>query len=395
MGAAEKFQQVRQHTLALIEGLSAEDCCVQAMPDASPAKWHLAHTSWFFETFILARFAPGFQPFDAAYKVLFNSYYQGVGEQYPRPKRGLLTRPALPEVLAYRRHVEHGILQLLQAAPADQALLSLLELGLQHEQQHQELLLTDVKYLLSCNPLAPAWRVDCRASSPETQAMHAPQSAWRSCEGGLQEIGASGAGFCFDNELPRHTVYTAPFAIAATPVSNAQWLAFIEAGGYQEPQYWLAEGWDMLRREGWQAPLYWRRQNSAWQAFTLNGLQTLPLAAPVMHISYFEADAFARWAKARLPSEAEWEIAQAQGVLEHAFDRVWQWTQSSYAPYPGFQIPPGAVGEYNGKFMVNQYVLRGASLATPTGHARATYRNFFPASARWQFAGLRLARDLT
>lgn len=397
----QAFSRVRATTMDLVKGLSAEDCCVQPMPDASPMKWHLAHTTWFFETFILQEWeaagARGFVPFDADFKVLFNSYYNGVGRKHPRPQRGMLTRPELSRVLEYRKQVEERILNLLATAASadDSRLHALLELGLQHEQQHQELMLTDLKYLFFCNPLAPAWR----DQSPDYHLLSAcGEPAWLRFEAGMVEIGAQAdGGFCFDNELPRHPLYLPQFEIASHLVSNAQWLAFIAAGGYQDPEWWLAEGWDFIAQREITHPHYWRQlEDGSWQEFTLSGWQALQAQAPVLHLSYFEADAYARWAGARLPTEAEWEVAAASGraQLAQLFDTAWQWTSSSYAPYPGFRPAPGLVGEYNGKFMVNQYVLRGASLATPGGHARLTYRNFFPTAARWQFTGLRLARDL-
>ena len=382
--AAARYAAVRAATEALARPLSAEDCCAQSMPDASPVKWHLAHTTWFFETFILEAHESGFRPFDPAFRVLFNSYYQGVGRQHPRPQRGLLTRPGLDTVLAYRADVDARMARLL-AAPEVQALL---ELGLQHEQQHQELILTDVKHLLWCNPLWPAYQGD-----PEWPAEAATPLRWHRFEGGLAEIGHAGAGFAFDNETPRHRVYLHPCELAARLVANAEYLAFVEAGGYRDPAHWLAEGWDWCRAQRIAHPLYWREESDGWSEFTLAGARPLAPHQPVAHLSYYEADAYARWAGARLPTEAEWEAAACAMPLQLP-GRVWEWTQSSYAPYPGFAPAPGAVGEYNGKFMVNQYVLRGGSCATPAGHVRATYRNFFPATARWQFSGLRLARDV-
>ncbi|MBS0508458.1 MAG: ergothioneine biosynthesis protein EgtB [Proteobacteria bacterium] len=414
-GAAQRYTAVRAATEALVQPLSPEDCCVQSMPDASPAKWHLAHTSWFFETFILERHEHSFRAFDPAFRVLFNSYYQGVGRQHPRPQRGLLTRPSLATVLAYRSDVDARMRRLLQQPEPGAQLAALLELGLQHEQQHQELLLTDIKHLLWCNPLWPVYR-DMPAA-PEGVAT-AP-GGWQEFEGGLMQIGHEGAGFAFDNELPRHSVYLQPYALATRLVTNADYLAFMADGGYGDPAHWLAEGWDWCRSQQIAHPLYWRQEDGLWHEFTLAGGQPLAPQQPVVHLSYYEADAYARWAGARLPTEAQWEAAAAKaqvtghfadsglfqpradhqqgrqgGALQQMFGDVWEWTQSSYAPYPGYATAPGAVGEYNGKFMVNQYVLRGGSCATPAGHVRASYRNFFPAAARWQFTGLRLARDL-
>lgn len=394
MNLASHFEAVRQQSLRLAAPLSAEDCCVQSMPEASPSKWHLAHTSWFFETFLLEPFEAGFKPFHPAFRVLFNSYYNGVGDKHPRAQRGLLTRPDLDEVLAYRAAVDQRILALLQARPGDARMAELMALGLHHEQQHQELMLTDLLHLLAQNPLQPAYRSDAQDLTPPVSAQ-----AWLRFAGGLQDMGHRGNGFCFDNELPAHQQFLQPFELATRLVSNAEFLAFVEAGGYHQPELWLAEGWDWLRSQGLSKPLYWRQDDAGpWMAFGLHGLQPLDPHAPACHLSLFEADAFARWAGARLPTEFEWETAARAAsqipALQQMHGHVWQWTSSSYAPYPGFAPAAGAVGEYNGKFMVNQYVLRGSSLATPGGHARDSYRNFFPAHTRWQFSGIRLARSV-
>jgi ergothioneine biosynthesis protein EgtB len=378
---AGRYPSIRKATEALAEGLSAEDCALQSMPDASPVKWHLAHTTWFFETFVLERHAAAHRPFDPAFRFLFNSYYNGVGEQYPRPQRGLLSRPGLDEVLRYRAHVDEGMRVLLAGRTLPVEALDLIELGLHHEQQHQELIVTDLKHLLSLNPLAPAYR-----DGTPARAAHA-LLAWSAHRGGEVEIGHDGNGFAFDNELPRHRVLLAPFELASRPASNAEFLAFVDDGGYRRPELWLSEGWATLQAQRWEAPLYWRKHDGAWMQYTLQGLQPLDPHASAAHLSHFEADAFARWSQARLPTEFELEAAGG------AFADVWQWTSSSYGPYPGYRPAPGAVGEYNGKFMSNQYVLRGGSSATPAGHLRASYRNFFPSAARWQFSGVRLARD--
>ena len=380
---AGRYPLIRKASEGLAAPLSAEDCALQSMPDASPVKWHLAHTTWFFETFVLARFAHAHRDFHPGFRYLYNSYYNAIGEQFPRPQRGLISRPSLEEVRRYRAFVDEGMAALLGGATLTDEALGLVELGLHHEQQHQELILTDVKHLLSLNPLAPAYG----AGGPHPARSSAPL-AWRSFPGGDIEIGHDGTGFAFDNEMPRHRAVLVPYELASRPASNAEYLAFVEDGGYRRPELWLSEGWSAATAQGWQAPLYWRRREGAWQEFTLAGLEPLDPARPVTHLSHFEADAYARWAHARLPTEFEWEHAARE------FGEVWEWTSSSYGPYPGYRPAPGAVGEYNGKFMSNQYVLRGGSCATPAGHARRTYRNFFPSGARWQFSGVRLAREV-
>jgi ergothioneine biosynthesis protein EgtB len=405
-GLGARFQRVRRQTLALCEGLSAEDLQVQSMPDASPGKWHLAHTSWFFEQFVLGR-QPAYQPRDAAWLYLFNSYYQSVGPMHARPQRGLLSRPSLDEVHAYRHYVDDAVSGLLSASD-DPQLAALIELGLHHEQQHQELLLTDIKHAFWCNPLQPAYRAMPAAPAAAT-AVPLRFVAGRE---GIVEIGHGGADFAFDNETPRHRALLQPHALANRLVTNAEYLAFVREGGYRTPNLWLSEGWTTVQQEGWQHPLYW--QDDLSSEFTLAGVRALEPQAPVSHLSYYEAEAFARWAGARLPTEAEWEAA-AQGVavsgnlqdaqrfapcaaiagdgLLQLYGDVWEWTASPYVSYPGFRPLPGALGEYNGKFMCGQWVLRGGSCVTPREHIRASYRNFFPPHARWQFAGLRLGQD--
>lgn len=392
----QRFHAARRRTVSLAKPLSEEDCCVQSMPDASPIKWHMAHTTWFFETFILEKFEANFRPHHQAFRVLFNSYYNGVGQKHPRAQRGLLTRPSTDEVLAYRHNVDARMGSLLEglmrdgAVEASQAVAAIVELGVQHEQQHQELMMTDVKHLLAQSPLFPAYEVNS-----DLRAAKALPMAWLPCGAGAVEIGHQGAGFCFDNELPRHRQFTEAYSLASRLVTNGEYAAFINEGGYRDPALWLSEGWDWLRANALEQPIYWLRGEAGnWQEFTLHGLQTLDSQAPLLHISYFEADAYARWAGARLPTEFEWEAAVAKHAdLGQAYGTAWQWTSSSYAPYPGFSPAEGAIGEYNGKFMVNQYVLRGSSCVTPEGHARLSYRNFFPVTARWQFSGIRLAKS--
>lgn len=408
------YRRVRGMTSRLVQPLAIEDQVIQSMPDVSPTKWHLAHTSWFFETFIL-KAVPEYRVFHRHYEYLFNSYYNGVGEQFPREQRGLLSRPTVSEVTEYRRRVDEAMLALLETDGLSPHTLDLVELGLHHEQQHQELILTDIKHVLSQHPLFPIY--------DETLHLH-PSSmvAGRnalSFESGLYEIGHSENEFAFDNEGPRHRVYLDQFQVDDRLVTNGEYLGFMDDGGYERPEFWLSLGWQHVQHEGWQAPLYWLRDGNEWHGFTLAGLRPIDENAPVAHVSYFEADAFARWAGRRLPSEAEWEIAARDEPMagrfadtllsmdetfhpsshdpaselppRQFFGDVWEWTSSPYVPYRGFQPAEGAVGEYNGKFMCNQYVLRGGSCASSTDHLRASYRNFFPPATRWQFSGLRLA----
>jgi dimethylhistidine N-methyltransferase len=406
---AVRYRAVRAETERLAAPLSPEDQCVQSMPDASPAKWHRAHTTWFFECFILLKHLPHYQPYNPEYNYLFNSYYEAVGKRHARDRRGLLTRPSAEEVNAYRRYVDRAMCKLLEGAEPTEALRSLVELGLQHEQQHQELLLTDILHVFAQNPLLPAY-APFRSCGVEG----APPAEFIAFDGGLAEIGHHGRGFAFDNEMPRHEVLLPPFRLMNRLVTNREWLAFMADGGYLAPKLWLSDGWKCAQAEGWQAPLYWSERDGEWFTITLNGLKPVDRDAPVCHVSYYEADAFARWSGRRLPSEAEWEHAAAQlatgcgnfrddGYLRplpagrrpgfQLFGDVWEWTQSSYSPYPGYRAPEGAVGEYNGKFMVNQMVLRGGSCVTSRDHVRASYRNFFYPHQRWQFSGLRLAED--
>lgn len=403
----DRFLAVRRLSETLARPLSPEDQTVQSMPDASPTKWHLAHTTWFFETFVLRSHLPAYRAFDPAYEYLFNSYYEAVGPRHPRPQRGMITRPGVEEILAYRRHVSEAMADLIGAGRGEGA--ALIELGLHHEQQHQELILMDAKHMLSMNPLFPVY-----AAEEIAPADGAPALGWIDFEGGLVEMGHAADGFAFDNEGPRHRVWVDPFALATRLVTCGEYAAFIDDGGYRRPELWLSAGWDCVKQRDWQAPLYWHREGDHWNVFTLSGLHPMRTDEPVCHVSLYEAAAFAKWAGKRLPREAEWELASAdvalagnmlederfhpvaargEGMVQMIGD-VWEWTASPYVAYPGYREPPGAIGEYNGKFMANQMVLRGGCAATPRDHIRKTYRNFFPPDARWMFGGIRLAEDL-
>lgn len=407
----DEFFATRKLSLTIAEPLSPEDMTVQPMDDASPTKWHLAHTTWFFETFILTPHLNGYRPFDDNFTYCFNSYYETVGPRHARPKRGLLTRPTADEVFAYRRYVDEALRELFASGDAAKpSIATLLDLGRNHEQQHQELMLSDILALFAANPLRPHYRTG-RTQAPLART---PAMNWRTYEGGMAEIGHAGEGFAFDNEGPHHQTFVQPFRIADRLVTNGEWLEFMADGGYRTPILWLADGWSVVQRDGWQAPLYWEERDGAWMQMSLDGLLPIDPGAPVVHVSYYEADAFARWAGKRLPTEFEWEVASrdagglvntmgsgalrplpagaGDGLMQMQGD-VWQWTMSSYQPYPRFRPAKGAVGEYNGKFMVSQQVLRGASCITPDNHSRNTYRNFFYPWQRWQFAGLRLADD--
>jgi len=411
----EQYQRVRRFTEHLCEPLVTEDYVIQSMPDVSPTKWHIAHVTWFWETFLLLPALPGYQSLHPQYAYLFNSYYNTLGQRHCRPLRGLISRPTVKETYAYRRYVDEHVLDLVEQL--DEGRLTeftpIMTLGLHHEQQHQELMLTDIKHVFSCNPLSPAY-VERALASPSS----VPPVEWVSLPEGVYWIGHEGEGFAFDNEGPRHRQFVQAFQLASRLVTNGEYLAFMEDGGYENPLLWLSEGWATVQAEEWQAPLYWEKHDGRWWTMTLSGLREVDPAEPVCHVSYFEADAYARWADARLPTEAEWEVAardvpvegnfvesalyhpaplnapSTKGKLAQMYGDVWQWTQSSYAPYPNFTPGPGAVGEYNGKFMCNQYVLRGGSCATSRSHTRATYRNFFPANAQWQFMGMRLAKGV-
>jgi ergothioneine biosynthesis protein EgtB len=409
-----QFQAVRRQTERLCQPLEREDYVIQSMADASPVKWHLAHTSWFFETFILHSMLPNYQPFHAEFAVLFNSYYDAVGPRWPRAQRGLLSRPTVDEVLRYRVHVDEHIARWIRSAPVEDVRqgAGTLGLGMHHEQQHQELILTDLKHAWSANPLRPVYR------AARVDSAAPPELRWQDVAAGVAEIGHGAPGFAFDNESPRHRVILHGAQLASRLVTNEEYLAFIADGGYDRPQLWLSEGWARRQADGWTAPLYWQKLDGAWSTVTLAGQRSLLLHEPVCHVSGYEADAFARWSGGRLPTEAEWEVAAAlqpigghfleaghfqptatpahddHGPLQQLYGDVWQWTASPYVGYPGYRPPAGALGEYNGKFMCNQLVLRGASCVTPRSHARLTYRNFFPPDARWQFTGIRLAREV-
>jgi ergothioneine biosynthesis protein EgtB len=406
-----RIVDTRKRSLALADPLTAEDQCVQAMDDASPTKWHLAHTTWFFETFVLKPHLAGYRIFDERFPFCFNSYYEAEGDRHPRAHRGLLTRPTHAEVLAYRAHVDEHLGKLFATGMAQETEVArLLEIGLNHEEQHQELLLTDILALFALSPLLPAYR----QQSSESTSKQKGETGWVSFDGGIVEIGHAGSAFCFDNEQPKHRALVHPFRFADRLVTNGEWQDFMRAGGYTKPEFWLADGWALAKRESWEAPLYYRRQNDQWHEIGLGGLQPVDLEAPVAHVSYYEADAYARFAGKRLPTEFEWEIAAKRAApdrndlgsgllrpmpaknergIRQMFGDCWEWTQSAYLPFPGYTAPKGAIGEYNGKFMVSQMVLKGASCVTPAGHTRPTYRNFFYPWQRWQFMGLRLAED--
>jgi ergothioneine biosynthesis protein EgtB len=421
-----RYHDVRRFTERLAAPLSAEDQTVQTMPDVSPTKWHRAHTTWFFETFVLGQHQPGYRAVDPAYAYLFNSYYETVGPRHARPQRGLLTRPGIAEIADYRRRVDEAMDAFLDAGLASDV-AALIELGINHEQQHQELLLMDIKHVLAANPLRPAYADDEQRSEVPTSPRvgtdgslagdgSAPVPAWIEHPGGIVRVGHDGDGFAFDNEGPRHDALLQPFAVRSALVTAGDWLEFIEAGGYHQPGLWMSDGWATVQSEGWRAPAYWAHGDDGWTVQTFTGPRPVDPSDPVVHVSWYEADAFARWAGCRLPSEPEWEVAAASvaaastsedelGIDSWALHpragapggqwcgEVWQWTASSYGPYPGFRPAAGAVGEYNGKFMVNQQVLRGGACITPPGHTRPTYRNFFYPASRWAFSGLRLAVD--
>ena len=414
LSLSEHYQRSRQLSEQICQPLATEDYVIQSMPDVSPPKWHLAHTTWFFETFLLVPFLLDYAVFNPEFGYLFNSYYETVGQRHPRSQRGLLSRPTVEQVYQYRAFVDAAMQRLLaQALKA--SVKSLVVLGLHHEQQHQELLLTDIKHILAINPLRPAYQANLPAADKQTAA----HEQWLDYPGGLYAIGCDAdvspefaSDFSFDNESPRHQVYLQDYWLASRLVTNGEYLEFMQAGGYQTPDYWLSAGWAIVQAEQWRSPLYWEQEAGEWWVMTLGGMRRLDEDEPVCHVSYYEADAYARWAGKRLPTEAEWEVAAQVAVQGNFVDRgrfhpapargetrpdqlfgdVWEWTQSAYLPYPGFQTAPGAVGEYNGKFMCNQMVLRGGSCATSQNHIRASYRNFFPPEIRWQFSGIRLAQ---
>jgi ergothioneine biosynthesis protein EgtB len=392
------FRTVRAETERRAAPLSPEDQAVQSMPDASPIKWHRAHTTWFFEQFVLTPHLPSYRPHDSRFAFLFNSYYVAAGPRHARPKRGLVTRPDVAEVTRYRAHVDAAVSDLLvsfdgvsdaqagASRPALDTVSPVLEIGLHHEQQHQELMLTDILHAFSENPVAPVYDPSWRWPSCAVR-----RNGWCELPEGIHMVGHESQGFCFDNETPAHRALIGPVRIARNLVTNGEWLAFMRDGGYRRPELWMSDGWATVSAESWSAPGNWREIDGKWHVFMLNGLSQVDEELPVSHVSYYEADAFARWAGKHLPSEFEWEVAARTGDLEDAFGAVWQWTRSAYAPYPAYRPDAGALGEYNGKFMVNQLVLRGSSVATPAGHARVSYRNFFYPAARWQFTGVRLA----
>jgi ergothioneine biosynthesis protein EgtB len=386
------FRTVRGETERRAETLSEEDQQIQSMPDASPIKWHRAHTTWFFEQFVLVPNAAGYQIFDQRFPFLFNSYYVAAGPRHFRPNRGLITRPSVKDIAAYRAHVDAAMVRLLETVSDDASarVFALVEIGLHHEQQHQELMFTDLLHAFAQNPFDIAYLPDWQPPRPKDG-----ERRYAQLPSGLRTIGHDGDGFCFDNEQPVHQTYLQPARIGHGLVTNGEWLEFMQDGGYVTPALWLSDGWATVETQGWEAPGYWRQDDGNWSSLTLGGIRPVDPAMPVCHISYYEADAFARWAGKHLPTEFEWEVAARAGIINDAFGIVWQWTRSAYLPYPGYRSDPGALGEYNGKFMVNQMVLRGSSLATPRGHARATYRNFFHAPSRWQFSGMRLVEYLT
>ena len=406
-----RYRNVRAFTEQLCQGLEPEDFVVQSMSDVSPTKWHLAHTSWFFENFILLPHKHAYKPLEPTYHFLFNSYYVQAGERHCRAQRGYISRPTVREVFAYRAHVDEHMIELIESADEEthNRIADLLELGLHHEQQHQELMLTDIKHVFSVNPLRPVYRQQTAAPSVSAAPLR-----FIEFDAGLHLIGNDGVGFCYDNETPRHREFVERFALASRLVTNGEYMGFMAAGGYQRPELWLSAGWDAVQQNEWSEPFYWEKRDGKWQMFTLSGMRQVDEHEPVCHVSYFEADAYARWAGSRLPTEAEWEVAarnvaidgnfveserfhpvaSERAMLSQLYGDVWEWTRSQYSPYPGYQPAPGAVGEYNGKWMCNQFVLRGGSCATSATHIRPTYRNFFAPDSTWQFMGIRLARDL-